>query len=667
MASIFRKTVRKPVPLDAIRSVDRQGRTVAKYEVGPKNKCRKKTSVVQIDPATGAEYLSIQVGSYIAKFRDYRGQVRTVVTGCVDEIAAQQKLNELLERDVQVRRKLITPSELAISDQQDSLTTEHLERYLDSMRSAGNTVSHVDDCKQKITRLVAECGFKRLGDISRDSMEAWLVSAKAMTGKQDSKEPKRKLSNRSKNSYLQAIGGFLNWCIDTNRMNSNPLLKVQRSDERVDRRKQRRAMTETELSRLLRVAMFRPLAEYGRQTVSIDASCGKRSNWTYVPLVFDSLESCCEEARKRLGSNPAFVSELEQRGLERMLTYKALVLTGLRCNELRSITVGQVDTKSERPCIELLAKDEKNRHGSTIPIPREFANELEDWISQKPKQVRNGCFKLSDLHSMPLFNVPKALVKIMDRDLATAGIVKRDERGRTLDVHALRTTFGTMLSKAGVSPRTAQAAMRHSRIDLTMNVYTDPTLLDVAGAVESLPNIMPMVPIATYLQATGTHDPFSSELPPELPPTFDSEGRNRRFVSQNGKMGKNCGGALEVPIVGENHEKTLGIIEKPRVFEGVTNGTRTRDLRSHNPNPSPVLCNENTSRNSKLPPELPPAKNNQYLETCKSIEHSRLELKRLIEQTDIDDRYTLARLVPILSELRAAQSTLEQLSHEHTA
>lgn len=28
--------------------------------------------------------------------------------------------------------------------------------------------------------------------------------------------------------------------------------------------------------------------------------------------------------------------------------------------------------------------------------------------------------------------------------------------------------------------------MRHSSLNLTMNVYTDPTLLDVAGAVEVL-------------------------------------------------------------------------------------------------------------------------------------------------------------------------------------
>jgi len=48
-----------------------------------------------------------------------------------------------------------------------------------------------------------------------------------------------------------------------------------------------------------------------------------------------------------------------------------------------------------------------------------------------------------------------------------------------------------------VAPRTAQAAMRHSSprlrsgqaLDLTMNVYTDPTLLDVAGAMEVLPEL----------------------------------------------------------------------------------------------------------------------------------------------------------------------------------
>ena len=67
--------------------------------------------------------------------------------------------------------------------------------------------------------------------------------------------------------------------------------------------------------------------------------------------------------------------------------------------------------------------------------------------------------------ALPLFDVPHGLVKILNRDLRLAGIPKHDERGRTVDVHALRCTFGTLLSKHGVAPRTAQAAMRHSKID----------------------------------------------------------------------------------------------------------------------------------------------------------------------------------------------------------
>lgn len=38
-----------------------------------------------------------------------------------------------------------------------------------------------------------------------------------------------------------------------------------------------------------------------------------------------------------------------------------------------------------------------------------------------------------------------------------------------------------------MAPRVAMAAMRHSSLDLTMNVYTDPVLLDVGAAVDALP------------------------------------------------------------------------------------------------------------------------------------------------------------------------------------
>jgi len=65
------------------------------------------------------------------------------------------------------------------------------------------------------------------------------------------------------------------------------------------------------------------------------------------------------------------------------------------------------------------------------------------------------------------------------------------------------------LSKGNVAPRVAQAAMRHSTIDLTMNVYTDPQLLDVAGALDRLPDL-PLVSNSRGARplprATGTID-----------------------------------------------------------------------------------------------------------------------------------------------------------------
>ena len=84
-------------------------------------------------------------------------------------------------------------------------------------------------------------------------------------------------------------------------------------------------------------------------------------------------------------------------------------------------------------------------------------------------------------------------------------------------------SFGTLLSAGGVAPRTAQAAMRHSSIDLTMNVYTDPRLLDVHGALDKLPNLplgKPPHHEAQHAQATGTDsNRWSTDPSPTVAPT----------------------------------------------------------------------------------------------------------------------------------------------------
>ena len=61
--------------------------------------------------------------------------------------------------------------------------------------------------------------------------------------------------------------------------------------------------------------------------------------------------------------------------------------------------------------------------------------------------------------------------------------------------------------------------MRHSSINLTMNVYTDPKLLDVAGALDMLPDL-PLNDFSNteYQQATGANavDALAPMLAPNL-------------------------------------------------------------------------------------------------------------------------------------------------------
>ena len=203
---------------------------------------------------------------------------------------------------------------------------------------------------------------------------------------------------------------------------------------------------------------------------------------------------------------PETENRLRRLGRERVLIYNTLALTGLRKGELASITVGQCVLDVNRPYIILSAGDEKNRQGNDIPLNDELAAELRQWIAEQdvePVDVIKFGGTDNTRNKRLLFNVPDGLVRILNRDLEAAGIPKKDDRGRSIDVHALRHSFGTLLSTSGVAPRIAQRAMRHSRIDLTMNTCTDPALLNVHSAVNELPSLNLEIDSSPELEATG--------------------------------------------------------------------------------------------------------------------------------------------------------------------
>ena len=81
------------------------------------------------------------------------------------------------------------------------------------------------------------------------------------------------------------------------------------------------------------------------------------------------------------------------------------------------------------------------------------------------------------------------------------------------DLHSLRHTFGTLLARSGVNPRTAlvlrseaplrrveMELMRQGDVRLTTAIYQHLELADTAGAV----NLLPVPKAETEARATGT-------------------------------------------------------------------------------------------------------------------------------------------------------------------
>jgi len=536
MGTVYKKTVTRPLPKGA-ELFTKNGQPFARWKPA-----KGKTRTAKVTTAKdGSPRILDESGTYLAKFRDGSGYVCEVSTGCRDEDAARSVLGKLERRAELVKAEVISTGEAATADHQTTPVADHFATYLDHLRARETSSVRVANMQRQFDRVSGDCGFRKLGDLDGGKLTKWLLQRET-----------EEMSAATRNGYRETLVMFANWCCSGTkpRLSGNPFGEVPKANVKTDRRRQRRAMTEAELVKLLEVARLRPLAEFGREAVrptdkqaEASGKRRKRSNWTKAALTLDGLQAAVERARKCLAKKPELIDELERLGRERALIYKTLVLTGLRKGELASLTVGQLELDGPMPFVVLDAADEKNRQGSTIPLRHDLANDLRDWLSDTPNpatlKLRNDRGTCDS--KRPLFIVPAGLVRILNRDLLAAGIAKRDERERTIDVHALRHSFGTLLSKGGVAPRTAQAAMRHSSIDLTMNTYTDPKLLDVYGALDTLPSLDLDASPSTERQtmrATGTDDQDAMPSPrhpvslvaPDVAPNSGKRGQTVSFA-----------------------------------------------------------------------------------------------------------------------------------------
>ena len=516
MGTVFKKQVTKAVPAGA-EIFSRKGERFARWKA--KGKTRSAPLTIGKD---GSDRIVIESSKWFAKYRDGAGVVQVVATGCRDETAARNVLADLERKAELVRSKVITAAEAAVGRHSGKPLSDHFDAYLAYLEVKGACQEHRSERNRQLRCIARDCGFHRLSDLDRSKLEAWLTQ-QARAG----------MSARTRNSYLTSALAFCNWCAEptVGRLTRNPFDGIPKANEKADPRRQRRAMTEDELVKLLAVARERPLLE------ALTVRKGPRKGERYANVR--------AEVRERL----------ELLGRERALIYKTLVLTGLRKGELASLSVAQMRLDDLVPHAILDAADEKNREGSEIAIRDDLAADLGEWLADKLQRLQSEARRLGDPiparlpADAALFDVPDKLSKILNRDLRLAGIPKRDERGRTLDVHALRHTFGTLMSKGGIAPRTAQAAMRHSKIDLTMNVYTDPRLLDVRGALD----VLPALPLGGNDQeaarATGTEGE-AGKFAPKFAPTRYKPGQWGATADKMAESGESRGAADVLAVSG---------------------------------------------------------------------------------------------------------------------
>ena len=228
------------------------------------------------------------------------------------------------------------------------------------------------------------------------------------------------------NTYLNAIKAFVLYLAEIEVLPRNPLKSIRKLNDALDPRKKRRALTADEIDRLLKQAELNKMS-------------GK---W-------------------EIG--------------ERKLIYRLLLGTGLRSTELSLLTPNQIDFARNRLTVE--AAKTKNKKADILPMRVDLVQSVKEWVAQHAIQPHERIFRFKQ----------KSILDSFYSDLKAAGIERKSSDGRSIDIHALRKTFGTMLAKAGVPLTTTQRLMRHHSPVITAKLYIDVDPVDMMQALEQLP------------------------------------------------------------------------------------------------------------------------------------------------------------------------------------
>ncbi len=133
MGTVFKKQTTRPLPSGAEIFV-RKSERFARWKNARNGKTRTAPVTTGKD---GAGRLLTESPFYVAKYRDGRGVVQVVSTGCRDETAARQVLADLERCAELIRSNVMSAAEAATGDHQAAPLAKHLDAFDEHHQAKG--------------------------------------------------------------------------------------------------------------------------------------------------------------------------------------------------------------------------------------------------------------------------------------------------------------------------------------------------------------------------------------------------------------------------------------------------------------------------------------------------------------------------------------------------
>jgi hypothetical protein len=125
-----------------------------------------------------------------------------------DKQVAEKKLEEIVLEREREAAGIIAPKPIRDSAKRELLS--HLENFLERLEVLGRDDKYLNNLRWRVTKLIVECAWQYLANVSAETFEAWRV-------RQTGKAPK------TLNEYLDTANAFLNWMVFAQRTGVNPL------------------------------------------------------------------------------------------------------------------------------------------------------------------------------------------------------------------------------------------------------------------------------------------------------------------------------------------------------------------------------------------------------------------------------------------------------------